>query len=198
MAVNDTTEREYLLPCGRDLERVWRRLDAVEAGLGDEHERACPHCRAARESLRALRSATRELIEEPEEPPPDLVTRIMSAVRAEARRGRTLALPTDEPGGVEVSEQAVAAVLRYAADTVPGVHARHCAVRTVGEGPDGELLADVEIAVAVGFPGTQVDEVVPLVRERVRAALAARIGLVAARLDVTVTDVYRKPKEDRR
>lgn len=189
MAVNGATDAEYRLPCGRDLEAVWDRLDAVEAGLGDEHETHCPHCTAARESLRALRAATGELIAEPEPPPPDLTSRIMSAVRAEVRRGRALPLATPLPGGVEISERAVAAVLRFAADSVPGVRARRCRVKPVGTEPDGRTVVDVELAVAVRA-GTPVVGVLPVVRERVCAALDARIGLRAGRLDLVVADVY--------
>ncbi|CRY76262.1 MULTISPECIES: Asp23/Gls24 family envelope stress response protein [Nocardia] len=198
MAVNDTTEQNYVLPCGRDIEQVWERLDMVRAGFGDEHDMTCEYCRGARESLLALRAATAELIEEPTAPPPDLVTRIMSAVRAEARRGRTLRLATDQPGAVEVSEQAVAAVLRYAADTVPGVRARHCAVRELGAEPDGTRRVTVELSIAVRFPATEVGRVLPAVRERVRTALAARTGLVAERIDVVVADVFdESPREGR-
>ncbi|WP_024799573.1 hypothetical protein [Nocardia sp. BMG51109] len=194
MAVRPTTDSDYLLPCGRGLERVWERLDAIDAGLADDHERTCPHCAAARESLLTLRGATRELIDEPDPPPPDLFGRIMSAVRTEVRRGRTLELPTPHPGSIEVSEQAVAVVLRYAADTVEGVRARGCHVRAAGPGPDGETVIEVEMTIAVRVGGRGVERSVPLVRERVRTAASARIGLVLDRLDIVVVDVY---EEDR-
>ncbi|WP_256668054.1 Asp23/Gls24 family envelope stress response protein [Nocardia cyriacigeorgica] len=192
MAVNETTEQDYVLPCGRELEQVWDRLDAVEAGHADEHELSCPHCAAARDSLLALRAATRQMIEEPV-PPPDLVGRIMSAVRAEVRRGRTLDVPTPEPGAVEVSEQAVSTVLRYAADSVPGVRARRCRVRPAGVGADGEHVVDVDLSIAVRFGPTAVAELMSIVRERVTAALPARIGLILHRLDLTIVDIYEDP-----
>lgn len=105
--------QDYELPCGRELETLWENLDEA-----DDHQAECVHCRTARESLLALRSATQELIDEPDPTPPDLVGRIMSAVRAEVRRGQMLDLSAAEPGSVEVSEQAVAVVLRYAADSM--------------------------------------------------------------------------------
>jgi uncharacterized alkaline shock family protein YloU len=198
MAVNKTTAADYALPCGRALEQVWERLDAVEAGLGDEHEVSCPHCADARDSLLALRAVTRELIDEPDSTPPDLVGRIMSAVRAEMRRGHMLELSTPLPGAVEISEQAVAAVLRFAADSVPGVRARHCRVRGVGKGPDGERLVEVELFVAVRFGMVGVSEALSVVRERIAAALGARVGLVVERLDLTVADVYEDNAEGNR
>lgn len=189
MAVNETTERDYRLPCGRDPEQVWERLDAVESGHADAHELDCPHCRAARESLRALREATRQLTDEPEEPPPDPSGRIMSAVRAEMRRGRTLALPTSRPGRVQISEQAVATVVRYAADSVSGVRARRCRVAAADVGPGGEHPVDIELTVAIRF-GADTAELLTAVRERVRIALPERIGTAVHRLDVHLGDVY--------
>ncbi|MCM6776338.1 Asp23/Gls24 family envelope stress response protein [Nocardia sp. CDC159] len=194
MAVKNATDSDYLLPCGRGLEQVWERLDAVESGLADEHEASCPHCAAARESLHTLRTATRELVDEPDPPPPDLFGRIMSAVRTEVRRGRTMPLTTPHPGALEVSEQAIAVVLRYAADTVDGVRARGCQVHGRGPGADGRQAIDVEMTIAVRMGGRPVGELVPLVRERVRAAASARIGLLLERVDLTVVDIY---EEDR-
>ncbi|MFD9892534.1 Asp23/Gls24 family envelope stress response protein [Amycolatopsis sp. NPDC059027] len=197
MAVNNTTE-EYELPCGRELERVWERMDVVGAGLADEHELSCPHCRVARESLLALREATQELVAEPEATPPDLVGRIMSAVRAEVRRGQMLSLPSTELGPVEVSEQAVAVVLRYAADSVGGVRARRCRVRAVGEGPHGESVVEVELTLAVSLRNAAGGEALSQVRDRVTAAAAARVGLVLAKLDLVMVDVYEETAGDDR
>ncbi|SUA74438.1 Uncharacterised protein [Nocardia otitidiscaviarum] len=192
MAMTDVTDtdEDYLLPCGRGMEQVWRRLDAVQSGNADAHEARCADCRAARESLLALREATQELIDEPEPTPPDLFGRIMFAVRAEVRRGQTLELPTELPGTVEVSEQAVAVVIRYAADSVPGVRARRCRMRSVGTGPDGANIVRVTLSIAVRMRGGSLEGIVPLVRQRVAAAVSARAGLLLGRLDVTVDDVY--------
>ncbi|WP_030515544.1 anti-sigma factor [Nocardia sp. NRRL WC-3656] len=192
MALTELTESDYTLPCGRSVEQVWDRLDAVEAGLADEHESDCPHCAAARESLLTLRAATRELVDEPDPPPPAMFDRIMSAVRAEVRRGRMVSLATPNPGSVEVSEQAIAAVLRYAADTVAGVRARSCRIDDHGPDADGGHAITVALSISVRHGDTAVERVVPQVRERVRAAATARAGLALDRLDITVVDVYQE------
>jgi hypothetical protein len=205
MAVNPETQG-YLLPCGRDVETVWERLADVEAGRGDEHDLTCPDCRDARASLLTLREVTGELVADTAEPVPHLTDRIMSAVRAEVRRRHDmLPLPTAEPGLVRVSEHAVAAVLRFAADSVAGVRARRCRVHecrvtatnpgddgtsTSGEvGSEGELMLVVELSVAVSyrsFAWRSLD----LVRQRVTAAAETRIGPRVHRLDLIVEDVY--------
>ncbi|WP_181772556.1 Asp23/Gls24 family envelope stress response protein [Amycolatopsis pittospori] len=184
MAMNHATQ-DYLLPCGRDVEQVWERLDEVDAGRADAHELDCPHCRATRESLRVLRGLTRELADDDTEPSPDLTSRIMSAVRAEVRRRDLVPLASPEPGEVQVSDQAVAAVLRFAADTVDGVRARHC---RVGRSTEHTLAVDVELhlVIAHDFDGDSLN----VVRERVTAAAGARIGIRLARLDLVVEDIY--------
>ena len=207
--MNQTTEG-YQLPCGRDVETVWERLDEVEAGRADSHELDCPHCGAARESLRMLRTVTGLLIDDDEAPSKGLTGRIMSAVRAEVRRGDMVALPTVEPGAARVSEQAISAVLRFAADSVPGVRARRCRIRTVDPdlvdpdvvgpdsagaqaegvqaGADGAVI-DVVMTIAVSYR-TFSGGALEVVRERVAAAATGQIGVRLGRLDLTVNDLY--------
>jgi predicted anti-sigma-YlaC factor YlaD len=190
MAVNPETQG-YLLPCGRDVETVWDRLADVEAGRVDEHDLTCPDCRDARASLISLREMTGELLSDTAEPTPHLTGRIMSAVRAEVRRRHDMVpLTTARPGRVRISEQAVAAVLRSAADNVTGVRARRCRVRASDTGgAEGELMLDVELSVAVSYQRFNW-RALDLVRERVAAAAATRIGPRLRRLDLIVEDLY--------
>jgi hypothetical protein len=194
MAVNPETQG-YLLPCGRDVETVWERLAVVEAGRGDEHDLTCPDCRDARASLSALREVTGELLADTAEPAPHLTGRIMSAIRAEVRRRHDMVpLPTAEPGLVRVSEHAIAAVLRFAADSVAGVRARRCRVHALRvhsavAGDEGELMLVVELSVAVSYQSFAW-RALDLVRERVAMAASTRIGPRLHRLDLIVEDVY--------
>jgi len=176
----------YALPCGRDVETAWERLDAVAAGLADAHERTCPHCQGAHASLVVLRDATAGLAADEEAPPPGLTGRIMAAVRAEVGRREILDLPCEEPGRARISEQAVASVLRFAADTVPGVRARRCRVTPAG---DDRQAIDVHLTLAVGYPAFAATALAA-VRERVTAAAGARIGVRLNRLDLLVDDIY--------
>jgi hypothetical protein len=195
MAVNPETQG-YLLPCGRDVETVWDRLADVEAGRGDEHDLTCPDCRDARASLIALREVTGELLADTAEPTPHLTGRIMSAIRAEVRRRHDMVpLPTAEPGRVRISEHAVAAVLRFAADSVAGVRARRCRVQDFRAraqdtgGEEGEPMLVVELRIAVSYQSFAW-RAVDLVRERVTVAAATRIGPRLHRLDLIIEDVY--------
>jgi hypothetical protein len=199
MAVNPETQG-YLLPCGRDVETVWERMAEVTAGRADEHDLTCPDCRDARASLIALSDLTAELRADTVEPTSHLTGRIMSAVRAEVRRRHDMVpLPTAEPGLVRISEHAVAAVLRFAADSVAGVRARRCRVQDDregaadtsgnGAGGNGEPTLVVELTVAVSYQSFAW-RALDLVRERVTATAATRIGPRLRRLDLIVEDVY--------
>ncbi|GHE81831.1 hypothetical protein GCM10017786_10510 [Amycolatopsis deserti] len=182
MALDQTT---HDLPCGRSLEDVWDRLDAVT-----EHDLTCPHCSTARGSLLALRDATRELAAEQTEPSRDLTERIMSAVRADVRRYRGMVrLSAPEPGTLEVSEQAVAAVLRFAADEMDGVRARRCRVTTAGLDADGRTLIEAELTIATAYRDDLAD-VLARLRDRVGAACSSGIGVRLVRLDLRVDDFY--------
>ncbi|ALG09953.1 hypothetical protein [Kibdelosporangium phytohabitans] len=187
MALNGAAS-DYTLPCGRDVETVWNKLEAFDAGLPDRHELYCPHCTAARVSLRSLQVAVDELTHEVAQPPTDLVGRIMSAVRAETRRHDMVPLASQLPHEARISAPVIASVLRFAADTVGGVRARRCRVRAV-DAIDGVPAIEVELDIAISYGGLS-EGAFDLVRTRVSTAVAARIGVRLARLDIVVADVY--------
>ena len=195
MAVSETSE-DYALPCGRQLETLWADLEAGTAAEPGSHEADCPHCQTALSGLTALREATEALAAAPAVVPPRLASRIMAAVRADLRRGRTLPLPGTglEPGGsAEISEQAVAVVLRFAADSVAGIRARRCTFRPVppSEAPDGEPgWTAVELTLAIGYRAGDGGDSLSAVRHAVLAAAETRIGLRVARCDLFVEDVW--------
>ena len=180
------------LPCGRFVEDVF---DDLEVGRADEHSRGCPHCATARRSLTTLMEATRALVDDPAEPPPNLLDRIMQAVRAEGRRGAALPLvPTDDTGAaapdlgpVDISEQAVAAVVRYAADTVEGVRARSC--RIVVDPADPHALR-IEMTVSLRYGTGPAQDLLDIVRARIGSALQGQVGVRAGAVDLHVVDLW--------
>lgn len=172
---------DYSLPYGRDVEQVWETID-----FSDEHSRTCPHCAAVRESLLVLRAATDEMVRQEIEPPSDLVSWVMSAVRADVRRTDVVPLPGD--GLARMSTRAIAALLRYAADSVDGVRARTCRVVEAPESTSDDPLIEVELHIAISA-GLVTHETFSVVRQRILTAVSARIGVRLARLDLVVSDV---------
>jgi uncharacterized alkaline shock family protein YloU len=208
MAVSRASE-DYALPCGRGIEELWQQLTAGVVPSPGSHEARCPHCRTALSGLSALRDATSELAAEPVTAPPRLAGAIMAAVRVEVRRARMLPMPGDdlEPGGkAEISEQAVAVVLRFAADSIEGVRARRCRVRPAraADGTPGqEDRVDVELTLAIRYGTSPAGQVLAAVRGAVLAAAEGHLGLRVARCDLLVDDVWpasgeRERRGDRR
>lgn len=187
MAVNSHVDG-HPLPCGRLVEDVFADL---EAGRLDEHGLCCEHCATARLSLENLSAATQALVEDTAEPPPALLDRVMQAVRADLRRGDVLPLPT-ELGPADISEQAVAAVLRYAADTVPGVRARSCRI-TIN--PGRIPAVQVRMSLSLRYGTGPAERLFSDIRRRIGAALAGQIGLFADTIDLEVVDLW--PEETR-
>ncbi len=182
MAVNDTTQ-EHRLPCGRLVEDVF---DDLDSGRRNAHNDECEHCRSVVRGLEALEVATEALLRDPAEPPPGVVDRVMNAVRSELRRGGTLPLPA-ELGPAEISVHAVAAVLRFAADGVPGVWAQRCRVALDPENPE---LVDVEMSLSLRFGTGPLDRILEQVRRRVAVAMVGQIGPRAGHIHLTVADIW--------
>ncbi|MGW5194477.1 hypothetical protein ACWEOO_34835 [Kribbella sp. NPDC004138] len=172
------------LACGRTVEDVGDELDRGTPGA---HVSDCPHCRTARAGLEQLAAATAVLIDDPVDVPSGMLDRIMTAVRADMNLGRTIPLGSPE---VALSVPALAAVLRYAVDAVPGVRARQCRIEVPAERPDA---VRVSMTVALEF-GTGQVEALGLARERVASALSGQIGYELDRLDFEVVDVWTDPR----
>jgi hypothetical protein len=186
MAVNQTAQ-DHLLPCGRDVETVWERLAEVEAGRADAHELTCDECGQVRAALIAVRAATTELINDESQPSPGLTGRIMSAVRAEVRRRDLLPLPTTEHGPRRVSEQAVAAVLRFAADGVPGVRARRCRVTATPPTPPSATQATLDTPITPATPPSATQAAGPAAPGEAHGAAGAGETLLTVELGIAVS-----------
>jgi uncharacterized alkaline shock family protein YloU len=182
MAVNARVS-PHGLPCGRSVEEL---VDEVDAGRTSQHSLRCEHCATAERSLRQLSEATVALVDDEPAPPPGLLDKIMRAVRAEIRRGDVVDMP-GEFGPVQISEQAIAVVLRYAADTVTGVRARRCHVEVDDEDPEA---VSVLLALSLRYGVGPAEDLIAAVRARISAALSGQIGVRASAVDLVLEDVW--------
>lgn len=193
MAVNGDQPR---LGCGRLADDVWATADQPAT----THEASCEFCQRARTSMRQLAEATDALSAHEDDSPDYTPGRhvkdlVMQLVHVELRRGQPIPLTIPDPPGrppeLTISEQAVLDVMWRAADTVPGVRARHCAVHLQPADQQPGLPAvvevDMNIAVAAGLA-------IPPLATRLRVHLADRLteqtGLTVQRIGLTVEDLY--------
>ncbi|ASU85784.1 hypothetical protein CDO52_25940 [Nocardiopsis gilva YIM 90087] len=168
------------LPCGSDIDTV---LAHERDGEPTEHELRCPHCRAAVEEHGVLLAARSELAAERVVAPPHLLDDVMRLVRADPRSRRALRVPGEEEGVTRVRRSAAAAVLRTAAEDVPGV--ADARVAELIEGEDG-IEIELRVRLHVGTPVPRVDAAL---RTRVAEVVRDQLGWRTARLDISVLDV---------
>lgn len=192
MALNDNPR----LGCGRLADDVWATADDPPS----PHEASCPFCQRARASLQALADATDDLVAH-EDVDPDyrpgayVKDLVMQLVHVEVRRSRPIALltpedPTDPPS-LAITEQAVLDVIWRAADLLPGLRVRHCAVHLdpadQRPGRPAAVQIDVHMAVAAGLP---IPEAVDRMRAQLQEMIELETGLATRRITVTVEDLY--------
>lgn len=196
MAVDDQPR----LGCGRLVDDVWDHA----AWPADAHELTCPFCTDARARLVRLSAATEQL-KHHDQTNADLQistsvkTAIMNIARAEVRRARHIPLEQPPAGQVAspllISEQAVAAVVRAAADTVRGVRARRCAVDIdkaallEPHDPPQPAAIHVNLRIAVSA-ATIIPEAMVEVRQEISRLLADRVGLDVTSIHIDVEDLY--------
>ena len=107
----------------------------------------------------------------------------MQVARAEVRRGRRLQVRTDPGGSIEISEQTLSALIRFACDSVPGVRSRRC------QAAQRDDVLNVAVRLAIRSGGSA-PELADLVRARITAVVPARAGLSVGRIDLIIEDVY--------
>ncbi|MCP2258060.1 hypothetical protein LX15_001747 [Streptoalloteichus tenebrarius] len=183
--------RSGRLPCGHTIDSLWERVRSGASAVPDEHVARCRHCQTALEGLRALHAATEELAAEEVSAPPGLFDRVMRVVRTEARRGDTVPLVTG-PDPASVSTTAVAAVVRFAVDTLPGqrLRARRCRVQA----PPGTVDV-LDVSVEVLSPSAAEWDETEL-RRRIAAVVSAHVGVRVRRLELDVVPL--EPGEEAR
>ncbi|WP_082178093.1 Asp23/Gls24 family envelope stress response protein [Arthrobacter sp. ZBG10] len=198
MAMNSDRPR---LGCGRDLDEFWATIDEPPTS----HELSCPDCQSARNALYHLASVTESMRErdrtEPSLQPGNRVKEaVMMVARAEIRRGRKTALKDTPLGRIDISEQALTALIRFAASTLTGVRARRCSIAPMQPGtpvqpgttgvpvPEGTQLT-VELQVALAST-VRIPDTLAQVRERVGAVVEAQTALLVGSINIIVEDLY--------
>ncbi|GAA1496384.1 Asp23/Gls24 family envelope stress response protein [Paeniglutamicibacter kerguelensis] len=194
------------LGCRRSIDRIWATIGLPPT----PHEKTCELCQSARARLEELSEATRSLRENdlhnPAMKPRLGITKaIMDVARAEVRRIARILLHTSREGNTEVSEQALASVIRIAAAEIPGVHARRCHIDIrpanndpscdiaspgstgTAHHPGPHLIVTLRVAAATGI---NIPRTVDALRQRIGTAIPACVGIGTGTINITVEDLY--------
>lgn len=198
MAMNEGKPR---LGCGRIIDDVWASIDQPVT----VHERTCRDCQSARAALDHLEAVSRSMRERDRSdaavrPGSRVREAIMMVARAEIRRSRRVALATTALGTIDVSEQALNSLIRFAASTLPGVRARRCTVVSIPEpqsspaGPSSAAVVDggdVRITLTVALSSQlRIPATMTLLRERVGTIVQAQTAITMQQIDIGVEDLY--------
>ena len=198
MAMNEGQPR---LGCGRIIDDVWASIDQPPT----IHERTCRECQSARAALEHLEAVTRSMRDRDRSdaalrPSRRVREAIMMVARAEIRRSRRAPLATTPLGIIDISEQALNGLIRFAASTLPGVRARRCIIASTPEpqaspartpspavldGEDVRITLTVALSSQVKIPATMT-----LLRERVGTIVQAQTGITMQQIDIGVEDLY--------
>ncbi|WP_146070456.1 hypothetical protein [Arthrobacter sp. 08Y14] len=173
--------------CGRTVNRIWQ--DMLQPP--DRHTRSCPDCRSVRADLEPLFRATNVLrdhdLRHPGlRPPYALKERVLDAAFLQMRRSPRLFLGGSAGGRVEISEAALAAVVRDAARAIGGVRARRCRIHHEPETGAG-LLIHLRTAVA---PGVDICRAMDFLRLTIHDAVETSVGVAPQAVHLTVEDLY--------
>lgn len=201
-------ETDSLLACGHSLDSVWDTLGTDPT----PHQKNCTYCQEARKQLTAVDKATRELRESDESDPqmklgPAFTATIMDIARAEVRRGRKIPLTDGEVGEVNISEQALTALIRSALEEMPEIHARRCRIdvrmndsagadssepmeptELVPQQDVGETM-HVNLRVAT-LASVAIHETVEHARQLVSKRLLDVLGTTVDTINITVEDIF--------
>ncbi|WP_051476797.1 Asp23/Gls24 family envelope stress response protein [Arthrobacter sp. Br18] len=192
MALNDDAPR---LGCGRNLDDLWGTIDEPPT----THELGCSDCQHARSALFNLAAVTeamkeRDLTDPGLQPAGRIKEAIMMVARAEIRRSRRTVLRETPHGSIDISEQALNSLIRFAASTVPGVHARRCTITTTEGKPSGTDtvdLSDVRMSLHVALSSSvSIPPTMAVLRERIGTIVHAQTAISMQQIDVVVEDLY--------
>ena len=176
MALDDTPR----LGCGCSMDQIWAGIDQPPT----VHEEHCEQCLRARARLHRLQEATLALAESD-----------LADAELKPRPAITNAIMN---GTIEMSEQALCSLIRLAATTIPGIHARRCLIEVhsspedlteqVSKGADApRLIINLRVATSAAI---NISLAVEELRRAIGKAIPAGVGVAADSINITVEDLY--------
>lgn len=170
------------LPCGRDADALVAQV--AEGFPLDDHQRACPHCRAAIIELDGRWAPVRAVAGHRLSAPDSVVDNALRRLR-----GR---IPDTEYGRLEeadghttIAARVVVVLARHLAATVPGVRAALSALATGGS-------TAVQITLAASY-GQDLAALAERTRATVARGIREQTGLDPVVVDVVIDDVLDDP-----
>lgn len=190
---------EERLACGRWTGPLVEQVAEGRGGELDEHQRTCPHCRAALGEIERLWGPVRAVAADRPRAPASVVEAALRRVRTGAQEQEYGRL--DSPlGHTRVAARVVVALARHLAGQVPGVEVALSGLSADGHGTVGEVVPDVQAGVNGGSTAVQITlaaaygQDLQALGERIRTVVARGVreatGLEPVDVTVLVDDVW--------
>ncbi|WP_143588328.1 Asp23/Gls24 family envelope stress response protein [Tersicoccus sp. Bi-70] len=180
--------------CGTDLSDITRYL-AGDNPAQSAHIETCAQCQDAIRSLQRLEDFTHQLAVADTEKADDPAWfhRLMSGLHLEGRPGRSIPYTDAGDADLAVTEGAVRALVRAAADTIDGALIGQCVFTGDVTTPGSPVEVNLSLAVIYGHP---IQSIVHDVRTTVDQLLRRHTELVITDVNITVIDVIRESRAD--
>ncbi len=183
MALDPNHDR---LPCGIELDSLVDQITEQTAPRDPAHQASCPYCQTALRGFRQGWSDVQTLAGAPVPIPPGLTTRIMTRVRALARRAAQNIILAGAHGHTQISHQVIAQIARRVTLAIPGV------LFASAQPEPGKPVDPLRVKLTLRLITTYGPALHPLA-DAVRATLNRRLpnltGATIENIDITFTDI---------
>ncbi|GAA4836598.1 hypothetical protein GCM10023201_26830 [Actinomycetospora corticicola] len=187
------------LPCGRPTAALVEQVAEGRGDVLDEHQRTCPHCRAALAEYTRLWAPVAAVAADRPTAPPSLVEAALRSLRGPDGQEEYGRIESPQ-GHTRVAARVVVALARHLAAGVPGVEVALGGLVADGHRDAGELVPDVEAGVTGGSTAVRITlaaaygQDLQALGERIRVAVARGVreatGLEPVDVTVHVDDVF--------
>jgi uncharacterized alkaline shock family protein YloU len=189
MAVNENELRT--LNCGKTIEELSAYL-AADRTPSDPRIDTCPECLNALQGLTRVSQLFQDLIRQDvtdlPAPPENWFQDIMMNIHREVRSGRSLPLPhPDKRVDLSLTEGAVLALIRSAADAVPGLVIGTSRLDGNVEEPGAPIDVSVTASVVWNRP---IPDATRTLRTRIYDALVTHTALNVTSVNITIKDLH--------
>lgn len=177
------------LPCGRSVDPLVAQVADGAAPADPQHERSCPHCRAALAEIRAVWAPLQALAAEQVQAPRTVRALVMARIR-NLPRNVWYAVVEGERGTTFTAARVIGKVVRLAADGIPAISLALGRGRTA-PGTDigvtgSHVVLDVHVVVR---RGAHIPTVARELRDRIRIHLVDLVGLTPTEINIAVVDI---------
>jgi uncharacterized alkaline shock family protein YloU len=177
---------ENRLPCGVELDSILEQVTEGAPPPAPAHQASCPYCQTAMSGFHQGWRDLRTMADEPVPIPPGVAARIMTRVRALARRTLENVILVGSGGHTQIAHAVIAQVARRAALAVPGVVFAYVQPAPPDSGDPTRISLTIRL---VATYGPKLGPLAAGLRARLQRRVLHLTGARVDAIDITVIDL---------